>query len=402
MMKRLCVMAVLCAFAVVPATSMALPAVTNDPGCALVTSIDAGGEAFLGALGGFDTGLDIPTWPESDMESVLGLMDGDLVLDKWQTTLLGQALCAGDVALNAQFDANRQAYLGLVGNLVALIDWAGVTNTDAMAEAGAALLYFGLTTDATGGLGQTFLVGTPPDFLDAAVNPALIGIDPTGTLTGYATLILEVGGGLSLLGPEMASFASEYALLGPILGSDIVADWFTAMGGLNSEMQGTVYGLLDQLLGALDEPITEIGGITIAQALATLSGFGTQAAAVVDGYSAPALGVQLLGVVALLDEGGALLAAIVPPAFQVYGAPPKTADEPFSAAGDYSGDEVTNGVVAAAVVDSGGDEDEFVEWASGYDIDWSGNPNLPATGLLGLALLAGVIGVGGAFSIRKK
>jgi hypothetical protein len=87
----------------------------------------------------------------------------------------------------------------------------------------------------------------------------------------------------------------------------------------------------------------------------------------------------------------------IPNRVEIYGAS-KSATEPFSGPGDYDGDGTTNVAVYQANQTLSG----FLPAVSGGDPYWSGNPALPVAGLFGLAALASAVGLGGAFSIRKK
>lgn len=74
---------------------------------------------------------------------------------------------------------------------------------------------------------------------------------------------------------------------------------------------------------------------------------------------------------------------------------------PLSPLGDYDGDGITNLDAYNLVMDAGGDYEDFVA-AAGGGFWTTGNPDLPAVGLLGLAALVSVIAAGGAFVLRKK
>lgn len=77
----------------------------------------------------------------------------------------------------------------------------------------------------------------------------------------------------------------------------------------------------------------------------------------------------------------------------------KTAEEPFSAEGDFDNDGIPNLDEYQAVIEAGGDMDLFVQAASDPYNLWPGNPALPATGVVALGLLLAALG---GMAVRRK
>jgi len=74
----------------------------------------------------------------------------------------------------------------------------------------------------------------------------------------------------------------------------------------------------------------------------------------------------------------------------------------FGADGDLDGDGLTNLTEWNQIVAAGGGIDTFVDAATDPDNFWTGNPDLPVTGILGLGLLAGAVLMSAARALRKK
>jgi len=72
--------------------------------------------------------------------------------------------------------------------------------------------------------------------------------------------------------------------------------------------------------------------------------------------------------------------------------------EGFFEAPDYD----TNGELATAVEENGGDEFDFVSLAAGLDALVSGSPFLPAAGALALGLMAGAMAFAGIKRVARR
>lgn len=388
---------------------------------------------------------------------------GDGVPDLAQLMLLGAAICADD-DLNAQFQANLALVNGLLtnlNNLIAAANTDDVSLPTAQALAGvvtevgafaASLTTFATAVGALPGMAgtATALAGAAGSFQDGAdgLEPLAIG------LYGYASELLP------LMTDDMATIVGPLALVNSIIAME------SGLSSEMNATIGALLGSLIEELGAVNEDLIDgpedfdpdtANGATPADFMLFLAYMvGANHTDVTDGLTALAGGLaapgqladQLTGLAtALTGAGQTELAAtattlaasattiaghataagtlfatnyveitnVLPviadklddpqwPTFSVYGSagPAKMAGEPFSGAGDYNGDTVTNAATWAGVAGAGGTVADFVAGASGADEFYPGNPLLPAAGLLGLAALVSAIAGGGAFVLRKK
>ncbi|NIA15429.1 MAG: hypothetical protein GWP08_15295 [Nitrospiraceae bacterium] len=381
MKKTRCAVLVVAVLALVPGVSSAL----DVEGCAEVVSMDgqlSGTFDLLGFAGVDDLGA---TWQDTDMESVLGVMDGDGIPDWYQMGLLGATMCsAGKDAAGvvAQFDANVVLFQALLAQLVAVFDG---------------------------------IPGVAPDMI--SVGDDLIawagGLpDDGGALQALKEGAIELGTQLGGAGVLFQGFVSKYGVVVTVLLPDL-ADGFSALGGLSTEGKLTVLGLLDNLFGEMSTYSVSL--VQLAQGLAGV----VAGAAAVDGtpYEMPAqLKADAMALAEALAgpafDGAAGLAAILgavdaAPNFVIYDLGAKAAGETFSAAGKYDpANALTNGEIFDAMESAGADmtTDEsralWVGAVSGSADFWPGNPDLPVAGVAGLVALA--VALGGAAVMRKK
>lgn len=342
----------------------------DTEGCQYYIDFNAGGAglASLFTLLGIEG---IPAnWAEWDYELVGG-EDGDGILDQWQMGMLAAVLCS-PAKEGADLQLIKEQYatnMGMIGDL--MLDIEDIVT----AVPRAVDLMVGNPE------GEPPTIGIIPGLL---AIPEIQGVvtdwpDPGDTL---ADSLVELTGLMAEIG--------EYVDLLPMITIlfEEIGPWMAGMGGLSTEMQDRVDDLLLELEGFLGD-FAELAGLL--QVL--LDNFGPGGA----GFIGPELAAEMEEMIAL-----AATITITPPPFIIYGSTPKTADEPFSAFGDFDDDGTTNQVVYDGIVASGGGVVEFVAAATGSNPWWPGNPNLPAAGFLGLGLLASAIATGGAFVLRKR
>jgi hypothetical protein len=202
------------------------------------------------------------------------------------------------------------------------------------------------------------------------------------------------------------------------------ADWFAATGGLSTEMQTTLTSLLNGFFEDIPGYAPMLWNPAPPYALGQY--LGALAAALAALPANPALGLgpnpfpNVVAAMAALADGAPpvksfhLLSTDItaldttPPfaATKIYGEYTKTANQPFSGAGDYNDNGDTNKFVYDATKNpwpghSGGLVD-FLQCASGYNSWYPGSASLPVAGVLGLALLAGACALAAARTFRKK
>lgn len=345
------------------AAQMSLPKVQYSSSCQYVTDIDGQAAGLINLISSvvsmIGQTLEIPPYEAMNLENGL---NGDGILDQYQLDLLGTALCSSP-ALQDQLTANKAKYVQLITDIKTvagiLLGSGPSTNVAARLNAVATILE-GLSPAPTEVITQIQdAAASCQDLLDglpAEVTPALVNQLATGLL-----------------------------------------DFQTAVGaliGLSTEMQQTVLGLLSPSIlsqvstirGQVVDVISQTASLQSLLSPAdwtTVNGVRTDAQKIVD---------ALDRTLALTQPGG----------IAIFGVNGKTAGEPFSAAGDYDQDGVTNLATYEGVVTCGGGIADFVNGASGYNPYFCGRPGLPVAGLFGLAALAGAVTVGGAFSIRRK
>jgi len=386
MKKTFCAVLVL-GFMAIAGTASALPPVTLDPlTCeawggfeGIAAGLWTGTNAIWDAVGflnwngtEMEPNEDMPgfplTWETADLEGLVG----DGLLDRLQLALLSASLCAGDPGVTAQYGANAVAFAGLMAKFYALI--AAVTTPVNLPVA--------LTTDS--GALTTLANGLPPgppyDTYKAqmlALAAAMSHV-PTGEEDPGASQVL-------------ADFAARFGQYVPIF--ELLGPWFIGMAGTSAAMDATIEEMMFNEDYGIVKDVPPAG-----EALGTLAGYLHGIAALLPGLGQPALAAALEADADALDAMVVIIATIAWPEIEIYGAA-KTATEPFSGTGDYDGNGDTNAEVAAKV---GSDPETFVAAASGANDWYSGNPDLPVAGILGLALLAGACVMGGAASIRRK
>jgi len=367
-MKKLSVMLMAVGLLLAGASS----AVELNDDCSYVyngtTGLDPEFLGVAGLLNQLDS--DFPLNPALyDIESVAGVMDGDGIPDAFQLGMLGAVMCdPSGAAIVAQFNNNISEFLGLTADLGAVVD-AGTPVAQDMATVGA-----DVTAWAT----------AIPDGLDP-------GLD---VLKAQA---LQLGGGLVAASEDLNEFVGTY---GPVIVFLLPSykEWFAGIGGPSTEMSLTLDGLLGDLLSDLTDAIADFQAASAGLVQLAAAGTGL----VPPPFTmTPALATAMTDLAADIDDLVVLLLAVALPDFEIYGAA-KLASEPFSAAGDYNGDGLTNGETYTAVTDAGGDRDVFVSAATGTNPFWPGNPGLPVTGMLGLAALAVAAASAGAMVIRRK
>lgn len=299
-------------------------------------------------------------WQQVDLEGGVG----DGVADFAQAVLLTSATCA-DPGILADFQVNAALAAGLITDLGALVDWAD--DADSLTAVGQAVIDAGTLLS----------------------NEDLIGL---GT---YVQMFAD------LLLPEINSDSSIADTVG---GLGVVAEVIAAEASLSTEMNMTMSMLLTSLLEGLAEAPSELdetplAGLTPAQICQYFAGQLTDTAALAEGMGQTALADACEAGAATFTAGAEAINK--PVAFTVVGVT-KLDNEPFSAAGDYDGVGMINAEVYAYVEAAGGDAADFVAGASGSSDFWTGNPELPAAGIIGLAALVSAIAAGGAFVLRKK
>jgi hypothetical protein len=381
-MKKKQIALVALAVLLVPSVCMALPKVQLAPDCSYIVTIDGQGSLLLDSLAMFIDGL--PTYAAADLEN--GAV-GDGVPDNYQLGLLSAAMCAGETSLQAQFASNKNliatqliAPLGPAANLL-----FGTTNPAHLgiyAQAGA------LSADIRAWVTATPLLppevsGPAIDFADT-IDELLLTID---------TFLLDSD-------LTIAQLQQYVGIALPLLGQ--VQDLLAGLVGLDSEMIGILYTLLTpELQLQIDGYIVDVQ----TQMVPLLQNLHTQAGTL---GIPPALDAKLVmaatDLAALANLVGPFVAFVEDPGFAIYGVSGKTASEPFAGPGDYNVDGVTNAAVLADLNSVGaGTRPNFVMAASGYMTLWPGRAaGVPVAGLVGMALLAGVVALGGALSLRKK
>ena len=325
---------------------------------------------------------DIPgfplTWEVSDID---GIMVGDGLSDRLQLALLAASLCADDPLVTGQYEANLAAFAGLMTKF-----WAVITAATPLVG----------TLDADGdNLALLATEALTAGYINGA-TAGLLGVVAAG-MTHVPTG--EEDPGASQL---LAAFVGTFSAYVPIF--EGLAPWFVGMAGTSAAMDATI----EDLMFNADPGYGIVADLAPAGAgLATLAGYVGTAAGMIGGLNGlPGITVNVAALVTALGAdvtglGGVvtIIGTISWPDMVIYGVSGKTATEPFSGTGDYNGNGDTNAQVEDAV---GSDPATFVAAASGANVWYSGNPEMPVAGILGLALLAGACVMGGAASIRRK
>lgn len=349
----------------------ALPPVELGDDCSYMMDIDTWGSVAVPALS-----IDTEDYETADL-------DGDGMPDAWQLGLLAAALCAGDAGLLAQWDANVEAI-----------------NTF--------LAQFDPFNAAAGPLaaGYNALLPTLTAYY-AAYGPAGLNVIPGPALPAF---VLLLQGNVSPPAPKLADLgktlndAAGYTGLLPTF-----VPWFAAVLGCDTEQNAALNVVWDDFFGEFPGygpvlstyytpalagcaavvsalPVPDVGPLTNAQLATALND-----AAAATGTSAPPTGMA--GIL------GALNVAL--PHMEIYGLA-KAVGEPFSGLGDYDEDGVSNLTTYGLIVAAEGNRQAFVAAASGANVWYPGNPNLPVAGMIGLVALVGVTALGGGLVLRKK
>ena len=358
----------------------ALPSLELTPDCPYVFN------PFTSTPRGFDalaeqlitviqmTGLEIPvaTWEEADLEMVGGEPAvGDGIPDYYQMAMLGAALCAGDPAILSQFQTNIAQFDDQVAQVIAMLN---------------------------------ALLSLPPMYA-----PAITALDtwiaelPIGGYERY--MAEELSWALNDTSDGITSGVASYStILSTML--PMYTNWFAAMGGLNSGTRST----LNALLAGLIEDFR-----STCPFQSTSQGRFSYTTYLIDDlllYTDPPMPTELANLCTnvrnqLNNVVLSQIASLHLPDMVIFGFSKsrfgnKTSSEPFAADGDYNGDGITNKQAYDAVTEAGGDRFTFVQAAASNNPFWTGNPALPVTGILGLAILASACAAAGAISTRRK
>lgn len=360
--------------------SAALPPLELSPDCAYVFNpftstprgFDALSEQLISVIQMLGVEIPVATWQEADLEMVGGeAAVGDGIPDYYQLAMLGAALCAGDPNILSQFNHNIDQFNDQVAQIVSMFN--------------------------------TFMA-LPPIY-----GPAITALDawseglPAG---GYAwRRAWDLSWALHDTEDGITSGIAIYAtVINTML--PMYANWFAAMGGLNSGMRST----LNDLLAGLIEDYT--ASCTL---MATSQGRFSYTTWLIDVLMAnpdPPMPQQLVDLLQPIKNNIETvvlpqIASLHLPDMVVFGLPKshignKASSEPFAADADYNGDGITNKQAYDLVTEAGGDRFVFVQAAAGNNPFWTGNPGLPVAGPIGLAILACACAVVGALSTRRK
>jgi len=336
--------------------------------------VEAGGQLMTLLLGIINAqieggiGFPVPeTWDDFDLEQMPDETYGDGLPDSFQMALLAAVLCTDEV--NSYYTLIKQQYatnLDYFGDLIDQVDY--VINSLPLAIA---LLKGGEVEGTTyTGIGTGLLaIGEP--FISTEIT---LGDD---TIT-----IGELAQDLVDLGDDIEEYSSIVGAVSPML--QLLSEWFAGMGGLNSEMKSLITGLLGQ--------VTEL--------LADFEDYKTGFLGLVEYFGPEASGPIPQSVVDEIDMLIGIIDAftLTVPDFEIYGVTnSKTADEPFSALGDFDGDGVTN-LDAYNALAPGEGYAEFVA-SAGANVQAD---ELPVAGLIGLGLLASALAAGATSRLRKR
>jgi len=359
-MKKMMCALVLATVLAVSGAATALPKVVLDPSCSFQTAIDSQAGSLLSTLSMFIQ--DLPEYTSVDLEQA---MHGDGIPDSWQLALLAQALCTGDSALNAQLNTNKAAYTQLLTDLTSAVN---------------------------------IILGSPvtaANRLDARMLAVATILNNHSSLTGATELAEDLTTLAGKIGTALDKANKTFNLAGVpnLLNSfNNFSSFVGALLGLSTEMQDTITVPLAEYLADVQDGIAQVNAaIQVAQAIAASNELTADEKAKVN---------------ALITDAGNVITIVnsivaLPEHLTVYGTS-KGATEPFSAAGDYDGDGQSNLTVYQSVASSGGNKAQFVATASGASPFWPDNPVLPAVGVVGLALLSGLVSLGGALKLRRK
>ncbi|HUW62678.1 MAG TPA: chitobiase/beta-hexosaminidase C-terminal domain-containing protein [Candidatus Bathyarchaeia archaeon] len=249
----------------------------------------------------------------------------------------------------------------------------------------------------------------------ATIQAAIDGVNDYMTTVIFLPLIGAVGELIGTIAEDLTEVLKDDVQPITIV-LDMHAKAFAALEALGEEMNMAWSAMLDSLLSDLLEQIPETellpgapeGGYTIPELCDLLgSDDALIGLAAGGGLNNMCLGLGLTAGAAacataadVFAAGAVAMNAVEIPVMPILGAG-KVDPPPLSPLGDYDGDGITNLDAYNLVMDAGGDYEDFVA-AAGGGFWTTGNPDLPAVGLLGLAALVSVIAAGGAFVLRKK
>ncbi|HOZ50022.1 MAG TPA: hypothetical protein PLO37_04400 [Candidatus Hydrogenedentes bacterium] len=390
-MKKTMLLAILAAMAVaMPQVSRALT--LDESTCLILTNSDENNPGFdeqggvLSLILAMIPDLDIPIpsdWLLWDFESVPtnpeGVM-GDGIPDNFQMALLAAVLCSQESdplldLIRAQYDINFATYEQLLTDVMYVVN-----NANRIID----------------------LMGGNP-----TANPPVIGIGPgLAAIPAIQDIVInwpDEGDTIGDLAEEIIDLSNtikDYKSLLPVIVNvlTMAQPWFAGMGGLSSEMNGQINGLLEQAagyLGMLDDLVdllrsmaTDYGPSGTGDISAALAAEINELADIAEGFS------------------------ITIPQFLTYGVEGKTAAEPISAFGDWNHDGVTNLQVYNQVVTvGGGNREDFVYEvtkdvlvalgpADGQEVTAGSTQSvtwIPATAIAGDFVRIGLHRVGGVF-----
>ncbi len=351
--------------AIVLAAFMAFPAVALPPvipleNCPLVQSCEASARTLTGLVA--ESGQPPVEYEDADLEGGTG----DGVPDYYQLLLLASALCTGDPVLNQTFEENRAVvtdYLTVVDDLV---QWA----LAAHAHAETAQQELDLFT-----AWPLYSI-----FVPSSLQPSVVTLQE-----GLATLI------------EATEFLNDPSGEVDVLLEQIddMVDIIAVAGGLSTEMLATFQAAVEGLLVEVSTYQSQIPELA-----ATLEGAAGLIRIITLYPSHNELADAILAVAGDLRAADELINRLHFPALEIYGTG-KTAGEPFSGLGDYDGDGSTNAAVYSLILGRGQGVAQFVGAASGADPFYQ-SENVPAAGAVGLAVLAAIIAVAGAFVLFRR
>jgi hypothetical protein len=293
---------------------------------------------------------------------------GDLVPDAWQLQLLAYVLCGEGVgafkidggALTAQqYQDNLDKMNAFIADVSAMAGWmqdkVAANQTDLLTLAQlVAMEGGGACNSDVGGLTASDFIGALATGGTGNPEDLAVIIEDLATISLFGSFA-EVMTGLLGLSTEM-----QMTILSAIPQDDL-EDLLLLTGNIQAVLQGL----------AADCPIPDVA--TLADSLSTALGTPPD----ID-FSNLDLEIYML-------------------------ASAKLPGEDFAGAGDLDGDGLTNAEVALAVIEAGGDVDDFIAGATGdFGWMWTGNPNLPVAAGTGLAMLVCALGGVAAIRIRKR
>jgi len=366
MKKMTCGLVVAAVILAVPGVSSA---VTLSAGCGYFYNSSAGTPPgfkamseelllLLGTLGVSDLPTDSLT---ADLETPVlgGPMTGDGVPDMYQLAALAAVLCSNEATTKSLFDNNVNSMTTFLDDITAAINLASTT-APTMDTVGDSLLVWAQAQPA----GPVHDNGIA--FANALIASAA---EINNIVTLYGTLITADP---------------------PAVGLKKYKTWFAAMGGLDTGIQNTLTGLVNDLLGDVVAMGAELN--TAADAI---DGPGGWVSLVTP--SNPALGGQLGTLAGNVRTLGGSLGGLTMPTFDLCSRTIGVDD--FGASVDYNLDGKTNKFVYDEVKGLQDNLAQYVYWSTTTGIVF---PGVPVAGVLGLAVLVGVCALGGSLSMRKK